>query len=104
MVADGVVVEDLGLGEDGLIGLEGDQGSGLFGIADPLQVSHRVSAVFEAEEELAAIAADGDVDPFGKGVDDRGADAVEAAGYLIAAVPAELAAGVEDGVDGLDAG
>src|SRR5690606_2738749 len=38
---------------------------------------------------------------FGVGVDDAGADAVEAAGDLVAAA-AELAAGVEDGHDGFD--
>ena len=46
---------------------------------------------------LVAVAPDGQVEPLGQRVDDRDADAVEAAGDLVAAALAELAAGVENG-------
>ena len=49
-----------------------------------------------------AVAADLDVELLRQRVDDRDADAVEAAGDLVAAAVAELAAGVEDGQDDLD--
>src|SRR5690606_13534445 len=50
----------------------------------------------------AAVPVDLDVEPGGEGVDDRGADAVQAAGRGVGAA-AELAAGVQLGVDELDA-
>ena len=50
-----------------------------------------------------SIAADVDSQPLGAGVDDRSADAVQAAGHLVTGVlAAELAAGVQDGVDNGD--
>ncbi len=48
-----------------------------------------------------AVAADLQVQALGEGVDDGDADAVQAAGDLVAAAVAELAAGVEDGEDDL---
>ena len=45
-----------------------------------------------------------DVEVLGKRVDHRHADAVEAAGHLVAAALAELAAGVENGQHDLDRG
>jgi hypothetical protein len=45
---------------------------------------------------LEAVAPDGQVEPLGQRVDDRDADAVEAARHLVAAAVAELAAGVKD--------
>ena len=50
-----------------------------------------------------AVAADLDVEALGQRVDDRHADAVQAAGDLVAAAVAELAAGVQDGQHDLDA-
>ena len=49
------------------------------------------------------VAADLDLQPFGQGVDDRRADAVQTAGDLIAPA-AEFAAGVQDGIDDLQRG
>ena len=103
VVADGFVVVNGGFGEDGGVGLEGDGGSVLIGIADTLQMLHGVAAVFEADEILSAVAADGDVHPSGKGVDHGCADAVEAAGNFVSAAIPEFAPGVEDGEDGFDA-
>ena len=51
-----------------------------------------------------AVAADLDVELLRERVDDRDADAVEAAGDLVAAAVAELAAGVQDRQDDLDGG
>ena len=51
-----------------------------------------------------AVAADLDVEALGERVDDGDADAVQAAGDLVAAAVAELAAGVEDGEDDLERG
>ena len=49
-----------------------------------------------------AVAADLDVQRLAERIDDRQADAVQAAGHLVAAVVAELAAGVQDGEHHLD--
>jgi hypothetical protein len=51
-----------------------------------------------------AVAPHLDDELLGERVDDRRADAVEAAGDLVAAAVAELAAGVQDGEDDLDRG
>ena len=52
-----------------------------------------------------AVAADIDGQPLGAGVDDGSADAVQAAGHLVTGIlAAELAAGVEDGVNNGDSG
>ena len=51
-----------------------------------------------------AVAAHLDVQRLRQRVDDRCADAVQAAGDLVAAAVAELAAGVQDGQDDLDRG
>ncbi len=53
---------------------------------------------------LVAVAPDREVQPLGQRVDDRHADAVQAAGDLVAAAVAELAAGVEHGEDDLGGG
>ena len=52
--------------------------------------------------EDVAVAADLHGQPLGEGVDDGHADAVQAAGDLVAAAVAELAAGVQDGEHDLD--
>jgi hypothetical protein len=49
-----------------------------------------------------ALAADLDLERLAQRVDDRDADAVQAAGHLVAAAVAELAAGVQDGEHDLD--
>ena len=94
-VVDGGVLEHL------RVGLEGDAGAGDTGVhgADALQRAVRVAAA-EGLLVLAAVAADVDGQPLRAGVDDGRADAVQAAGHLVAGVlAAELAAGVEDGID-----
>ena len=94
-VVDGGILEHL------RVRLEGDAGAGdarLHG-ADALQGAVRVAAA-EGLLIFVAVAADVDGQPLGAGVDDRCADAVQAAGHLVAGVlAAELAAGVEDGID-----
>ena len=60
-------------------------------------------AAGEAHAVDLAVAADLDLEPVGEGVHAGDADAVEAAGDLVAAV-AELAAGVQDREDDLDGG
>ena len=94
-VVDGGVLEHL------RVGLEGDAGAGDTGVhgADALQRAVRVAAA-EGLLVLVAVAADVDGQPLRAGVDDGRADAVQAAGHLVAGIlAAELAAGVEDGID-----
>ena len=93
-----VVVEDL------LVEVEGDGGAGLLGGAgaDDLEGLGDVAAG-EAHAVDLAVAADLDLEPVGEGVHAGDADAVEAAGDLVAAV-SELAAGVQDREDDLDGG
>ena len=81
------LLEDLGVGQ------ERDRRAGLLRRADLLQVGRRLAAGELLAEDLA-VALDLDVEPLGERVDDRDADAVQAAGDLVA-VAAELAAGVE---------
>ena len=69
------------------------------GRADRLDRAGRHAALVLLPVELA-VAPHLDPAPLGERVDDRGADAVQAAGDLVAAA-AELAAGVEDGHDHL---
>ena len=99
-VVDGGILEHL------RVRLEGDAGAGdarLHG-ADALQGAVRVAAA-EGLLIFVAVAADVDGQPLGAGIDDRCADAVQAAGHLVAGVlAAELAAGVEDGIDDGDSG
>ena len=86
--------------------LERDAGSGNTRVhgADGLEGAVRVAAA-ERLLVLVAVAADIDGQPLGAGVDDGSADAVQAAGHLVAGIlAAELAAGVEDGVNNGDSG
>ncbi len=99
-VVDGGVLEHLG------VRLEGDAGAGHAGVhgADALERACGVAPV-EGLFILMAVAADVDSQPLRAGVDDRSADAVQTTGHLIAGVlTAELATGVEDGVDNSDSG
>ena len=71
-------------------------------VASPLlQVGQRLAALVGLGPDVA-VAADLDVEALGQRVDDRDADAVQAAGDLVAAAVAELAAGVQDGEHDLD--
>ena len=59
-------------------------------------------AALEALVPVVAVAVDVELEPLGERVDDRDADAVQAAGHLVAGA-AELAAGVQHGEDDLGA-
>ena len=84
------------------VGLEGDCRSGRSRRADLFQVAVRLAAL-EALLILYPIAADTNDQPFRQGVDDRCTDAVQTAGHLVAGIlAAELAAGVQHGVDNGD--
>jgi hypothetical protein len=98
-----------GVGEDLVVGLEGDGGAGLargvgVDLGDDVEGLVDLPSLEGDEVDLAG-AADLDLDPFGEGVDAGDADAVEAARDFVGrALFAELAAGVEDGHDDLDGG
>ena len=66
----------------------------LVGVADPLERADGLAAVDEGHHEPAAVALDLDLEPARQRVDDRHADAVQAAGDLVA-LAAELAARVQ---------
>ena len=66
----------------------------LVGVADALEAGDRLAAVDEHHRVAAAVAPDLHLEPARQRVDDRDADAVQAAGDLVA-LAAELAAGVE---------
>ena len=91
-----------GDGENGRVGLEGDQGAGAFGFADDLQLVGGDAALKGHVIDLV-VAGDLDLEPLGKGVDTFGADAVEAAGVFVSAL-AEFAAGMKIGQDQFDGG
>ena len=65
------------------------------GLVAALQVAHRLATLIRLGV-LVAVAPDGEVEPLGERVDDGDADAVQAAGHLVAAALAELAARVQD--------
>ncbi len=85
--------------EDLLVRHKGDLGAALLGLAGRLQRSHGVTTAVGLAPDLA-VAADLQFQPFGKGVDDRDADTVQAAGNLVGVI-VELAAGVQHGQDDL---
>ena len=89
------VVDELGVGKDLRVGLEGGLGADLVGGADAADVAGRHAALVFLLIDVA-VAADFDLAPFGEEVDDRDADAVQAAGGLVGPF-AELAAELEDG-------
>src|SRR3982750_443417 len=87
-------------------GHEGHSSAALVGRADDPQGLLRI-AVTEAHEMLLAIAPDGEVEPFAKGVNDRDADAVEPARHFVGIILRrilELTSGVELGHDDLGRG
>ena len=83
--------------EDFVVGPERDFRSGLLRFADLFQLRQRNAALVALDED-AAVALDLEVESLGQGVDDRDADAVEAAGDFVGLV-VEFAAGVKDGHD-----
>ena len=96
MDAQRLVIELDGL-EDLRIGPEGDGRAGLLGLADLDDLLDGLAAR-KLHLPDGAIALDLRDDLGRQGVDDGNADAMQAAGHLVAAA-AELAAGVEDGED-----
>ena len=89
-------VVELELVEDLVVGEEGDRGPGRLGRRALLQVGERLAALVVLGPDVA-VAADLEVQALGERVDDRDADAVQAAGDFVAAAVAELAAGVQGG-------
>ncbi len=77
------------------VGLPGDLGAGLAGLADDLQLGDGAAALVALVMDLA-VTIDLDLEPLGERVHDGDADAVEAAGDLVGAA-AELGAGVQHG-------
>ena len=77
------------------VGLEGDGGAGVVGVAHD---GHLLGDLAPGELHLIdlPVLVDLHLQPLGQGVDHAGAHAVQAAGDLVAAA-AELAAGVQDG-------
>ena len=73
-------------------------------VASPLRRSYLRSAAFVLLRPDVAVAANLDDERLAERVDHRDADAVQAAGDLVAAAVAELAAGVQDGEHDLDGG
>ena len=71
-------------------------------VASPLRRSYLRRAALVLLRPDVAVAADLDDQRLAERVDDRDADAVQAAGDLVAAAVAELAAGVQDGEHDLD--
>src|SRR3954466_12856559 len=87
--------------EDVVVRQEGDRRAGLVGGLALLQVVARDPAVVLLDPDVA-VAADLGAHRLAQRVDDRHADAVQAAGDLVAAAVAELAAGVQHGHHDLD--
>ena len=91
------VEEDLGVGQ------EADQRPGGLARGALGQLVLRLAALVVLVPDVT-LAVDLEMKALGERVDDRDADAVEAAGDLVAAAVAELAAGVKDGEDDLGGG
>src|SRR5581483_12017885 len=85
---------ELGLLEDRRVGPEGHRRTLLAGAGDALERPFGPAAVDEGLDEPPAVAVDLELEAGGEGVDDRHADAVQAARDLVA-LAAELAAGME---------
>ncbi len=96
------VVAEARVGENLRVGLEGDLGSRAFALAELLETAHH-RAAGKVHRPDVAFAADFGLEPFGKRVDGRDADAVQTAGArLVAAAAVELAAGVNLGEHDLE--
>jgi hypothetical protein len=98
-LGEGVEVE-ADLFEDLQVRQEGDLGAVLLGRLAFGQLGHRFAALVVLRPD-EAVAADLQMQALGERVDDGDADAVQAAGDLVAAAVAELAAGVKDREDDL---
>ena len=94
-------LEDVGVGEerDGRAG-----GRVRLGACSPLTSSPLRGSARVLLREDVAVAADLHAQALGQGVDDRHADPMQAAGDLVAAAVAELAAGVQHGEHDFDGG
>ena len=91
------VVAEFRVGENLRIGPEGDLGAGAFALAKLLEPAHH-GAAGEVHGPDVAFAADLGLEPFGKCVDRRDADAVQSAGpRFVAAGAVEFSAGVDFG-------
>ena len=101
-LGEGRIVE-LELVEDLAVGLEGDRRAGRLRRLALLQRALRAAALVVLGPDMA-VAADLEVEGLREGVDDRDADAMEAARDFVAAAIAELASGVEGGEDDLGGG
>ena len=101
-LAQDVVFKNGRLCENERIRQEGDRRSRLFRGAGPdlFERHGRIAPGKALVIDLSALA-DLHIQPFGKGIDDRGADTVQAAGHLVSAA-AEFSAGVELGKDQVD--
>lgn len=99
-------VVEVGVGEDGGVGLEGYARAGSFftfgQCCDDVQWVFDFSA-FEGDEVYFSVSNDFDFHPFGEGVDARDADSVESAGDFVCGV-VKFSSGVEDGHDDFDGG
>ncbi len=89
------VVLELDRLEDGLVGHEGYGCAAAFGRSELLQRNGH-DAPLASQEVLLAFAVHPHLQPFGEGVHYRHADAVQAAGHLVA-LAVELAPGVKNG-------
>ncbi len=94
------IIINVGILEDLGIGFEANLGTALCGFTDLLQIVHDLAALVALEIDILAVAYS-DLEPLGQRVDDRSADAVQTAGYLVSAA-AELTAGVQYGKDDRD--
>ncbi len=93
------VVAEFRVGENLRIGPEGNLGAGAFALAELLEPAHH-GAAGEVHGPDVAFAADLGLEPFGKRVDRRDADAVQSAGpRFVAAGAVEFSAGVDFGED-----
>src|SRR5437763_1061145 len=90
-------LEDVGVGQ------EGDRRAGLVARLAPLESAQRHAALVGLGPDVP-VAPYFDVEPLRERVDDRDADAVQAARDLVAATLAELPAGVQHGEHNLDRG
>ena len=89
---------EFGLGEGLGRGQEGDFGAApVLDLAHHFQRRHRI-AVAEAHVIFLAVAPDAQIEPFGQRIDDRDADAMQAAGDLVG-VLLEFSAGMQLGHD-----
>jgi len=96
-----VVIHDR-VGEDFRVGPEGDHGARMVCVANAVQLLDRFAAL-KRNFMLAAIAAHDNLEARGKRIHARNANAVQAAGNLIA-LAAEFTASMKDGENNLDRG